>query len=357
MKHFLSNILVRIIPALAALAITAGCDSVIYDDEGDCNPVHIVRFEYDWNMKFVDAFPSEVPSVDLYIFNDDGKLVDVISREVTRDQAKDFKIELRGYDKGKYKFLAWCGVRDSEHFIVNPDEVEAPQLEHHICRINSLDEEGDSNGHIRKDIMRLYHGTLDNVDMTADEGYHEHVVKLMKNTNVVRVVLQHLSGAPMNKDDYDIKITASNGLYAHDNAILPHRELTYHPWLIRSGEASFHPEDQPQQEDSRAQTSVSAVIAELTVGRLMREHIKDAMLTVHTRDGQLIFSIPLIEYLLLVKGYYYGEDGHTPMSDQEYLDRQDEYPMTFFLDERDKWISTVIYINSWRIVRDTPTIH
>ena len=37
------------------------------------------------------------------------------------------------------------------------------------------------------------------------------------------------------------------------------------------------------------------------------------------------------------------------MSDQEYLDRQDEYTMTFFLDEGE-WLSSVIIINSWRVV-------
>jgi hypothetical protein len=37
------------------------------------------------------------------------------------------------------------------------------------------------------------------------------------------------------------------------------------------------------------------------------------------------------------------------MSNQEYLDRQDEYTMTFFLDEGE-WVSSVIYINSWRVV-------
>ena len=35
------------------------------------------------------------------------------------------------------------------------------------------------------------------------------------------------------------------------------------------------------------------------------------------------------------------------MTQQEYLDRQDEYNMTFFLDENMKWINTSIIINDW----------
>ena len=38
------------------------------------------------------------------------------------------------------------------------------------------------------------------------------------------------------------------------------------------------------------------------------------------------------------------------MSDQEYLDRQDEYNLTFFLDEHGLWTTSVIIINSWSVV-------
>ena len=60
--------------------------------------------------------------------------------------------------------------------------------------------------------------------------------------------------------------------------------------------------------------------------------------------GEDVFRIPIADYALLVKGYYRQD-----MGDQEYLDRQDEYTMTFFLDEGE-WVSSVIYINSWRVV-------
>ena len=60
-----------------------------------------------------------------------------------------------------------------------------------------------------------------------------------------------------------------------------------------------------------------------------------------------MLSIPLIDYALLVKGYY-----NRDMTDQEYLDRQDEYTMTFFLDDNDQWASSSIIINSWKVVLD-----
>ena len=66
----------------------------------------------------------------------------------------------------------------------------------------------------------------------------------------------------------------------------------------------------------------------------------------HIPSGQNILRLPLTQYLLLSK--IYNDIGE--MSDQEYLDRQDEYNMTFFLDENNHWLSTTIIINSWRVV-------
>ena len=61
--------------------------------------------------------------------------------------------------------------------------------------------------------------------------------------------------------------------------------------------------------------------------------------------GKPVFSIPLIDYALLVKGFY-----NRDMDDQEYLDRQDVYDMVFFLDEGDRWLNAYIYINSWKVM-------
>ena len=38
------------------------------------------------------------------------------------------------------------------------------------------------------------------------------------------------------------------------------------------------------------------------------------------------------------------------MDDQEYLDRQDEYNLVFFLDADGDWLSSSIIINSWKVV-------
>ena len=96
-------------------------------------------------------------------------------------------------------------------------------------------------------------------------------------------------------------------------------------------------------------TRYNHVVAELTVNRLfVRDWTKyrRPALTIRTAaDGELVASVPIIDYALLVKGEHYKQ-----MDDQEYLDRADEYNMTFFLDANNRWTSTMIQILSWRVV-------
>ena len=114
MKHLYNCILFRIIPVIAAMMAFAGCNSVIYDDEGDCDPIHVIRFNYDWNMKFTNAFPAEVLNVELHVFDSNGTLVRVVSEHVSRENAADYNIELRGLAPGNYSFLAWCGTSSQQ---------------------------------------------------------------------------------------------------------------------------------------------------------------------------------------------------------------------------------------------------
>lgn len=301
---------------LLAAALTA-CD------EYSPSAVHVIRFSYDTNMKFADAFQGEVPSVSLYVFDKNGRLVTTVSQDV--DKTGESTIKLNSLPKGHYDLLAWCGVKDNEHFVLNHNGVKPLAFDNLTCLINS-----DANGHIRNDIGNLYYGRLDNVDMNADDGLYEHVIHLTKNTNTVHITLQHLSGAPVGKGNFEFAITDANALYGPDNTLLPYQTLTYHPWEIKT---------------ETGQT------ATFTVGRLMADHGEDAMLTVRNNlNGKQIISIPLIKFLLVVKDHYHNADGTSHMSDQEYLDRKDEYAMTLFLDEDDNWIKTIMYIDQWRVV-------
>ena len=326
--------------ALAGVTLTS-CNGMIYDDEGDCDPHYKVKFRYDMNMKFADAFSNEVNAVTLYVVDD------ATGRIVWQKRESGESLRSEGYmmdvdvTPGRYTLLAWCGEGAGTHFTI-------PESDVHTGLTCTLGRKRHESGYAYndEDLNRLYHGRLDAADFPDEQGTHVYTVSLTKDTNVVRVVLQHLSGEPVEYDNFDFRITDNNGALDWDNSLLEDEPMIYHAWSVSGGSASIeNPDVKPA--SSRSQNQFSAALAELTTSRLVkREKTADEpRLTVTRKDGSNVLSIPLIKTVLLVKGHH-----NRAMSDQEYLDRQDEYNLVFFLDEGDRWINTTIYINSWQVV-------
>ena len=67
--------IITLLWGVIAFGSLSSCDSAIYDDEGDCSVHYRVTFTYDMNMKWANAFPHEVKSVTLYIYDRNGQLV------------------------------------------------------------------------------------------------------------------------------------------------------------------------------------------------------------------------------------------------------------------------------------------
>ena len=299
------------------------CGNIIYDEEGDCDAFYRIRFKYDMNMKFADAFAHEVKSVSLYVFDEADNLVwsDTDINEVFANDEHAMTLKVA---PGNYRLYAWCGLMNGESFTLQDDL---------SCKLNrSHDTEGQA--YVDKDLLPLFHGAME-CTFPDEPGTHTYTMSLTKNTNVVRVVLQHLSGQSIDKEQFSFRITDTNGWMDTDNHLLPDEAVDYYAWHTDSGTAGV---------EERAITEVSAVIAELTVARLVKGQNPKLVIT-DNESGKEVVRIPLIDYALLVKGNY-----NRDMSDQEYLDRQDEYNLTFFLDENNQWMSAYIYINSWKVV-------
>lgn len=325
---------VAITVATVFACVLASCDSTIYDDEGDCD--YYVHFKYDYNMKWADAFPHEVESVTLYVFERNGRVVWSGTESGPALAAAGYAMRV-DVDPGEYDLMAWCSVENPTSF-----RIPASDRRSGLTATLHREHDGDETAHVRGEVDRLYYGRLDKL-LFGHDNYH-FTMPLMKDTNDIRIVLQHLSGEPVPEDMFTYVITDRNGALDWDNSVLDDEELTYHAWHIGSGVAQI---EAPHAGDAvRAQTAFSTAVAEFTVSRLLAEHAGDARLVVRRADtDEVVIDINLIDALLLVKGYY-----NRKMSDQEYLDRQDEYTLTFFLDEGFRWLNATIYINSWYVV-------
>lgn len=344
-----------VLAATVFCCITSSCNSVIYDDEGDCSVLYRVAFCYDRNMKWADAFANEVKSVHLYAFNKEGLLVWQNSEKGETLAADGYTMTL-DLPAGNYHLVAWCGLEndnaDTESFTVPEARVGETRLEELRCKL-SREYDADGAAHSKRKLFPLYHGILDVTlpDMTNEGGEYICTVPLTKNTNHVRIILQHLSGEAVNPKDFTFRIEEENGLMKHDNTLLPDEMITYWAHDKQSGTTGMDIDDYPEKGSTSQHapapsgpvTSVSVAIADLTIARLTTEH--RTYLTIHNPEGEIAARIPFRDYALLLKDGY----GHE-MTDEEYLDRQDEWTLTFFLDQQDKWIGTSIIINSWRVV-------
>lgn len=344
MKHF-ANIFTATCLRMAALVMAAsalaGCDSLIYDDEGDCAPYYKVKFVYDKNLKWADAFSNEVNEVTLYVVDGEGRVVWQKHESGEAVKAPGYMMDV-DVEPGTYTLVAWCGEGHTSHFSVTDTDI-CEELDCTLLR----DRDADGAPVIKRDrpLNRLYHGSLVAQEFPDEQGEHVYTVSLTKDTNEIHVVLQHMSGKPVDKDKFTFTITDNNGLMAWDNNLKDDEQITYHAWATRQGQATVtYPDKAPGSSGGRALAPQTTAVASLSVPRLVMG--QNTMLYVHNSEtGEEVFHAPIIDYALMVKGNY-----DRPMTDQDYLDRQDEYNMTFFLDENYEWNHAYIYVESWVVV-------
>lgn len=344
-RALIRNVAAKVCMASVCLLAMSSCDSWLYEEEGDCSVYYRLKFCYDKNLKWADAFTNEVSSVHLYAFDKSGVLVWQQEEQMNPSTTENYSM-LLDLPAGDYKLLAWCGLQnDGEHdesFSVPEARVCETRIEQLQCALNRKRDE--SGAYIEEHLYRLFHGTLDvSLPVNDDGGSYEFTMPLTKNTNHIRVILQHLSGEDVNEADFIFRIDDENGLMAHDNELVVDENINYHPWDIQGVEAGIG------KDDNRAVSNVKGLIADFTVGRLIETHREKMILTITTKEGKTVARIPVIDYALMGKEYYEKEYRY-PMDEREFLDRLDECVITLFLDEDHKWVSSVIQILSWRVV-------
>ena len=321
-------------------ALMTSCDNILDNGYGDCEVEYRIRFKYDYNMKYADAFPHEVHSVTLYAFGKDGKLVyqKTEQGEALAQPGYTMLLEMK---EGDYDFITWAGLEGQESFAVPMLTPGVSTMEELTCRMNRVTnsrsvENEDSVGYLQP----LWHGKeafrlpLIGESRATVENTHIYEMPLVKNTNTFRIILQQLSEVLIDVDDFEFTITDKNGFMAHDNSLKEDEPLVYYPYHCASGSTEAGGLDNEL---------LNVAVAELSTGRLMADAEPQLTIT-NKKNGKVVFSIPLIKYLSVYKTV-----ANYNMPLQEFLDREDEYILHFFFDG-DEWLKTQIIINDW-IVR------
>lgn len=351
MLKSLYNFLLFLAVCVTTLTLTSCDDSFIFDNEGDCHNTYRIRFVYNMNLKWADAFPSEVHSVNLYLFDEEGLFVREFDAAGEALSKPGFCIEFddQTITPGDYTFIAWCGFQndtkaDEESFIVPTPVPGVTTMEELTCSLKTYSNDQYPEYSDRR-LNFLYHGMMKaNLPDTRNGDTFDYTIYLTKDTNHIRVVLQEMSGDDMNEKDYEMKIEAADGILAYNNDLLPNNpKLDYLPWSITKDKLALTAENGVTKYNY-------GVVADFTTSRMVIEHENEFYLTIYKKGtGEtLIARIPIIQYALLSKDYF-SMVYDRPMTNQEFLDREEEYTLTFFL-YNNRWMDAYIDINSWRLV-------
>lgn len=254
-----------VVAALLSL-LSVSCDELIWEGEGDCHTSYTVTFSYTMNMEYADAFAHYVDSVTLCAFTADSVLsyVKVSSGEelIANGQAMAVDDITPGY----YTLVAWAMGEEAVAGCWSLPELVVGQtrLEDVTCCLNTT--RGDTT-EVSHDLTPLFHAMVTNADLTSVgyDGSRNVDMDLTKNTNVVRIVLQHLSGKDINVSDFTFDVVSDNGSMAHDNSLLEGGDIAYTPWATASTSAEVY----STTDEGEDTTSVYAAVAEMTTSRLV----------------------------------------------------------------------------------------
>lgn len=339
----------RILSILTVMALchTLTSCTAIMDDEPEPCPVGLnIRFVYDYNLERANAFPSSVHCLTVYFYDADGKYVTTRTEigTVLGDENYRMAIDL---PTGDYRIVAYGGeaCEDASFSHVTLPGAGDKDSDLQVRLNKECLEPGNPKGHLHD---HFYGSVKVNVRMAPERP--EVTVKMMKNTNHFRLLLQHMTGEPLDGNDYDFKIVDDNTLFDHTNLLMENGEVTYTPWsrgavkvgLMDDGYADT--EEHRTVSATRAQKEVQIAYADLSTSRLMT--IRSPRLSVtHKESGTELISIPLNNYLLALQSEHFDWCGR-----QEFLDRKSDWQLFFFLDDPQHWNKAFIRIEDW-IVR------
>ena len=275
-----------------------------------------VRFRYDYNMEFSDAFASQVNRVDVFVFDKDGTFVMKKSEQGETLGGGSYRMPLP-LPAGEYRIAAWAGMSDDFEM---PEPVAGKTTLEDLTVRMKREESLVHN----KALNPLWYGGVQAVSFTGRQEQTE-TVSLIKDTNKFRFILQKSGpGEELDINDCLFEIRADNGYYDWNNDLLDDDIISYRPYYLEKVEDV-------------------GIVVEMNTMRLL-EHKKVYLTLTRKSDGKELMKIDLIPYLLLTK-----MEGHN-IPAQEYLDRQSEYAIVFFYNpELLNFLSTKIVINGWTI--------
>lgn len=341
--------------------------SCINDDMDDCpSPAKSkvsLSFDYTYNVKNADAFAEEVKNINVYVFDENGKFFDSYIESKDKFE-KGHTMDITDLKDGKYTFV--CLARDRQLTTrADGDEMEFSfaSLTPGVSTIDDLTErmgKENTQGQVEnnKNFAALYTAQI-TIDYKAldENGKTGNVVagnlSLMKCTKTYRIVLLPYDNeqTDFKPENFEVKIEGSaawlkcNGDKYQNEPILYLPYNSEHKLNYSSGETTIEGEiiDQALVYD----LSSSRMFERKDAGKKEITSYDDKRIVIWDKrdkeNPKKVFDHSLPWFLALC-----GEGQSKGWGDQEYLDRQDHYILTFYVpDKRDYTLDAKVKVNGW----------
>ena len=294
--------------------------SCVYEDRGEC--ILTVSFRYTYNVKCADAFSSEVRSIDLYVFDGNGLFLSQYSDSV-EGAGGNYTMNLSSLESGTYSFVAIGRNRVpmdySREFALSDLTRGVSTVEDLTMRLNRV---GDVSNN---DFASVYNGVTRVALKSGRQNVH---IDMHKITNRYRIIIMPYSGGTVLQEDrFDFRIEADGAWLDYEGKRYCNDPVKWLPYNVAVS-------------STKADEVSCAIVADLASSRLFRDD--DAVLVIGDGRGE--------EYLRLNLPWFLSLQGiaehRNEWDDQEYLDRQDYYSITFFIDGN-LFVKSKIIVNGW----------
>lgn len=334
--------IVMLLGAVAAASGVASCDAV-YDDLDPCPTGAELRFVYDYHMERGNAFMYNVDCLTVYFYDTSGHLVETRTETGSCLADEDWRMAVE-LPAGTYRAVAYGGMACGEASFEHPSGI--PQTGSVINDLGAALKTGQHDGTGRGYALHdhFWGATEFTVTGTSPEP-DKATVEMRKNTNNIRIVLQHLNGEPVDPERFDFTLIADNTRMGADNSLVRAGETLYKPWAKGTTDLGMLPDGTTLQ-NAYAQISTSRLVENveanprIRVSRVLREGEAD------TRSGDdTVLDLDLIWLIKLARQQHDVKD----MELQEYLDRESRWSFIFLLDKNDNYYSLRIKVNDWEV--------
>lgn len=312
---------------------------------GACESIHesldpceiYLEFRFDYNMEYTCSFTKQVPTVDVYVFDADGRYLFTKHAETSSLIGGNRMPLADDLDFGTYKVLTVGGLCDKFRVSTSSKQSLAPS-ETTLEDIQlALERESDIVSH---EFPHLWFGEA--VTITYSGGMTESSVwpvSLVRETNKFNLVVATLEGKSGSTRADEVPytfevITPEGAVYGHDNSPLHRQKTIYRPYTLTDGKETG-----------------SLATANLNTVRLFHEDEEGYRLIVQdTRTLAEVWNYDLMELLEQTKPANRPDGTRLPM--QEYLDRQGEWNIVVLYkgeENPDAFLPIGVEVNGWII--------